>query len=147
VLASLGANLPMSTVIGWLRHDDPAVPGDACRRARNPAAAIALGRMRQAEGRGLLLSMIKATPTAEVVEALVGGADHTVFRLGRVAREWPELATASAETLDGIDKPMEPTGWLRNYSGGEDRYRRLSYRRAGDVRPEGLNYGKTMAYR
>jgi HEAT repeat protein len=126
VAARLDAPVPTNIVLDLLRHDDPQVRADACR-CTGPwppaiplligllddlqphvamAAACALGRLGRAEGRPVLLRLLRDQPSPDVIEAIVPIADEdAIVLLGRTARQSPDLADALLDALDAIDTP------------------------------------------
>ena len=62
--------------------------------------------MGRAEGRPLLLRLLREAPSREAIEALpLVADDECVTLLGRIARTSPELSEAALEALDRIDLP------------------------------------------
>ena len=124
--AALACQLPPERIAAWLRDDDPAVRAAACGIARThpaviavlidlltdlhppvvQAAALALSRLGQRQGTGVLLRMLAAEPTPTVIAALgsVAGEDECV-RLGQIALTHPDLAPAVLAALDECDVP------------------------------------------
>ena len=124
--ARLGAKLPPGSVMGLLRHDNPAIRVDACRFARplpemvallrdllddlhrpvRMAAACALGLMGRNDVRPLLVRYLREEPSAELIKA-VGpiGDEECVILLARIARTMPHLAATALAALDAIEHP------------------------------------------
>jgi HEAT repeat protein len=70
------------------------------------SAACALGRMGRIEGRPVLLKLLRAQPSEEVIDAVSSLADEEcIIQLGRIARTEPALADAALEALEGTDHP------------------------------------------
>jgi len=124
--AELRSNLPIAVLSSLLRHPDPGVRADACRCARpDPkvisvlfdllddlngavarSAACALGRMGRTEARTMLIHLLREAPSAEIIDASASLADEDcIVRLGRIARERPELAALALDALADIDHP------------------------------------------
>jgi hypothetical protein len=122
--ARLGCRLPAATSLPLLRHADPAVRADAARCARLDAevidvlidllgdlhdtvalaAACALGRMGRIEARPMLLRLLQAQPSAEVIDAVSFVADEDcVVVLGRIARTRQDVAADAMRALEQID--------------------------------------------
>lgn len=121
--ARLECRLPAAISLQLLRHADPLVRADAARCARPgaevcevlvdllgdlhdtvaTAAACALGRMGRIEGRPVLLRVLRAEPSAEVIDAVGFIADEEcIVLLGRIARTWPDLAACAMAALEQI---------------------------------------------
>jgi len=121
VAARLGCRVKPDLIAAFLRDDDPAVREAACRCARGGpaeiaalidlladlhtgvahAAALALGRLGQIEGRAVLLGILRTAPSEEVVRALAGIAeDDDWVRLGQTAMRVRDLAGVVLELLN-----------------------------------------------
>jgi HEAT repeat protein len=126
VAAELESALPVETVRALLQHPDPLVRADACRcadrwpalvpllgdltddpdRQVSAAASCALGRMGWRQARPALARLLRAAPSPEVIDAIVGVADEEcIILLGRVARTQPGLAGPALDALEMIDHP------------------------------------------
>ncbi len=124
--AALRCILPEQITAALLRHDDPEIRAQACRCAPNSpqiaallgsllddlnpgvaaAAAKALGGMGRVEARPWLTRLLRQSPDAEQVEAVISVADdECVVLLGRIAREHPALRDAALAALEAIDTP------------------------------------------
>jgi hypothetical protein len=124
--AELRSNLPTAIVSSLLRHPDPGVRAAACRCARpDPkvisvlidllgdlngdvarSAACALGGMGRTEARTTLARLLHEAPSAEIIDASASIADEDcIVRLGRIARELPDLAAVALDALADIDHP------------------------------------------
>jgi len=130
VAARLGARIPRPVVVSLLRHPVPGIRANACRFA-NPwpeviallrdllgdlnctvaaAAACALGRMGETEGRPALVRLLRERPSAEVIEAIAGVADEEcLILLGRVARSGLGLTETVIAALNDVDSPRAAT--------------------------------------
>ena len=124
VAAKLHTALPAARLAQLLTDPDPSVRAGACRCAHSPtsivvdvlvqllddlhapianAAACALGRIGRAEARPALLRLLRAAPSAEIIDALVPIADpDAVVILRRIARTIPDLAVVATTALDEI---------------------------------------------
>jgi hypothetical protein len=121
--ARLECRLPAAISLQLLRHADPSVRADAARCARPgaevfevlvdllgdlhetvaTAAACALGRMGRVEARPMLLRVLRAEPSAEVIDAVGFVADEEcIVLLGRIARTRPDLAACAIAALEQI---------------------------------------------
>jgi hypothetical protein len=70
------------------------------------AAAGALGRLGRAEGRPILLRLLRDQPSSEVIEGVVPiAAEDCVVLLGRAARQSPDLAGAVLDALTPSTRP------------------------------------------
>ncbi len=126
VAGRLGADLPESLVVTFLRHADPGIRAEACRCVRRmpraipvlvellddlneataKAAACALGRIGRPEARPALLRLLREAPSPEAIEALAAVADdEDAVLLGRVADSRPALTAAVLEALEIIETP------------------------------------------
>lgn len=124
--ASLRARLPAGILLEALDDTDPGLRAVACRCARfcpqaiprmihlledlhtdvSTAAAVSLGQMGRCEAMPQLLRMIRASPAAETIDALVSIADDDCFvELGRLAERQPNLRDTIREALAELDHP------------------------------------------
>ena len=70
------------------------------------SAACALGRMGRIEARPVLLKLMQAQPSQEVIDAVSAVADEEcMIQLGRIARTESALADAVLDALEGTDHP------------------------------------------
>jgi HEAT repeat protein len=124
--ARLRSPLSVEVLRPLLRHDDPGVRADACRCARAlpelisllvdlledldrkvaRSAACALGQMGRIEARPALKSMLRHSPSEDVIDSVTSIADdECVVLLGRIARAGPGLADAALDALESIEQP------------------------------------------
>lgn len=128
--ARIGCIFPVGVLQSLLRHADPNIRASACGCARrNPevisvmiellgdlnqsvvrSAACALGRMGRIEARPVLVKLLRAQPSEEVIDAVSAVADEEcMIQLGRIARTEPTLAGAVLDALEGTDHPRAET--------------------------------------
>ncbi len=124
--AALRCILPEPTATALLRHADPGIRAQTCRCAPrtaqvavllgslledlNPgvatAAAMALGRRGGVEARPWLARLLRQSPDAELIEAVISVADEEcAVLLGRIARQHPALRDAALTALEAIETP------------------------------------------
>ena len=134
----LKCRLPAGISLGLLRHRDAQVRAAACRcawphsdvtallvdllddlnRPVAAAAACALGRTGNAEGRPLLTRLLRLEPTEEVIDAVGPVADEEcIVQLGRIARTNPMLSAAAVSALESMDDPRAQSIAARLHSG------------------------------
>ncbi len=122
----LGSKLPREGTIPLLAHDNPDVRALACRFVRDwpeatpilvdllgdlridvaTAAACALGRLGRAEGKRMLVRLLRTAPTPEVIDAVTAVADEDCMTLiARAGQHRPELIGAARNALERIDHP------------------------------------------
>jgi hypothetical protein len=122
--ALLRCRLSAAISLPLLRHAEPAVRADAARCAHvgaeviavlidllgdlhstvAVAAACALGRMGRLEARPGLLRLLRAQPSAEVIDAVSFVADDDcIVALGRIARTRQDVAADAMRALEAID--------------------------------------------
>jgi HEAT repeat protein len=125
IAARLHAALPSTCLAVLLRNPDPSVRAGACCCAHSSApvvveallqllddlhapianaAACALGRIGRAEARPALVRLLRAAPSAEIIDAVVPIADpDAIVILRRIARTMPDLTAAALAALDEIE--------------------------------------------
>jgi hypothetical protein len=125
--AVVGGILPVKLVEAFLGADDPALRGAACRLAWRwlslapilvgllddidvevkISAACALGNMGGQEAMPMLLALLRASPSSDIIDATVSIADEQcIVELGRLARSGTNLSAAAFASLESIDHPL-----------------------------------------